>query len=280
MRVIKKINNNVAICLDGNGKELVAFGKGIGFPQVPYEITDLGKVDRTFYNISRNYLALVSEIPEDIIVFTARLLDVVRNELPYELNPNLVLTLSDHIAFCIERTRKSIYIHMPLVYEMSQTYSTEVRLGKFILGEIEKKFKLRLNPREATGIAMSFVNARMDAKSGRTEEVNQKLYDEILEGAAIIIEREFDFQINRNSFNYARFATHLQYLFERLRNHKMIDSKNSSMYQSIRMEYPEIDACIEKIDVYFKQKLNSTLSEEEKLYLILHVNRVCAKEGL
>jgi transcriptional antiterminator len=32
MKVIKKININVALCVDNNKKELIAFGKGIGFP--------------------------------------------------------------------------------------------------------------------------------------------------------------------------------------------------------------------------------------------------------
>ena len=31
MKVIKKINNNVAIGLDGNNREVVIFGRGIGF---------------------------------------------------------------------------------------------------------------------------------------------------------------------------------------------------------------------------------------------------------
>ena len=35
MKVIKKINNNVALCLDGNQRELIAFGKGIGFKPIP-----------------------------------------------------------------------------------------------------------------------------------------------------------------------------------------------------------------------------------------------------
>lgn len=47
MTVIKKINNNVAICRDGSQRELAAFGKGIGFPPTPYELTDLSKIDRT-----------------------------------------------------------------------------------------------------------------------------------------------------------------------------------------------------------------------------------------
>ncbi len=33
MKVIKKINNNVALCVDNHKKELIAFGKGIGFPR-------------------------------------------------------------------------------------------------------------------------------------------------------------------------------------------------------------------------------------------------------
>ena len=40
MKVIKKINNNVALCLDGNQRELIAFGKGIGFKPIPYELTN------------------------------------------------------------------------------------------------------------------------------------------------------------------------------------------------------------------------------------------------
>lgn len=64
MIVTKKINNNAAICLDGNQHELVAFGKGIGFPKMPYELSDLSKVDRTFYNISSQYLPMLNDIPE------------------------------------------------------------------------------------------------------------------------------------------------------------------------------------------------------------------------
>lgn len=38
MKVIKNINNNVSLCLDSKGNEIVAFGKGLGFIKPPYEI--------------------------------------------------------------------------------------------------------------------------------------------------------------------------------------------------------------------------------------------------
>ena len=54
MKVIKNINNNVAICVDDNGHEVVAMGKGIGFSKPPYEV-DLSKIDRTYYSLDSNY---------------------------------------------------------------------------------------------------------------------------------------------------------------------------------------------------------------------------------
>ena len=50
MRVIRNINNNVALCLDGNGNEVVAFGKGIGFKKPPYDI-ELNQIQRTYWEL-------------------------------------------------------------------------------------------------------------------------------------------------------------------------------------------------------------------------------------
>ena len=56
MKVIKKINNNVALCVDNNKKELIAFGKGIGFPDMPYEIKDLSAISMTFYRMDQSFI--------------------------------------------------------------------------------------------------------------------------------------------------------------------------------------------------------------------------------
>lgn len=33
MKIIRQINNNAALALDGNGKELVVLGRGVGSPK-------------------------------------------------------------------------------------------------------------------------------------------------------------------------------------------------------------------------------------------------------
>ena len=281
MQVIKKINNNVAICRDGKQRELIAFGKGIGFPVLPYELTDMSRVDRTFYNISSQYLKLINDLPENVIEFTAKQLDVIRNQLPYELNPNLVFTMADHIAFCLERARKNIFIQMPSVYDLEQTYPQEVNIARKMVNEIERTFKINLPHSEVQGIALNLVNAKILPKAtveSRKEARLQEQFDEVMEKTTCIIEKEMGIQIDRKGFNYARFATHIQYLLRRLYENHSIDSDNLQMYQSLREEFPRVSACVDKIDEYYREDWGVELAEEEKLYMILHVNRVCTKE--
>lgn len=106
MRVTKKINNNVAICQDGNGQELIALRKGIGFPKTPYELTDLSKIDMTFYRVSPQTITLLQEIPSDVINVSTKIVELAQQKLQNNLSPNIVFSLADHINFAIERAKK------------------------------------------------------------------------------------------------------------------------------------------------------------------------------
>lgn len=279
MQVIKKLNNNFAICLDNEGKELIAYGKGIGFPKVPYELTDLNQIDRTFYDIDHKYLDLLPELPEKVVDFTAKLVDIAHNELQYELNPNLVMTLADHIHFCIQRARKKIVVQMPLICEIEQSFPREAKIGKYAVRQMERRFAVQLNENEASGIAMSFVNARNSAEQKGDTSI-QKWFQEALEDTISIVEDTVGILIERDSFNFARYSSHLMYLLKRIDSNQTLDTDNGIMYQSIREEFPEIAECIDKIEEYFEKRFDIQLSEEEKMYLMLHINRICVREGL
>lgn len=280
MRVMKKINNNVALCVDGNGQEIVAFGRGIGFPPMPYDVA-LGKIERTFYRIDAKYLPLLHELPEQVLQFTAAIVDKASMELQYELNPNLVITLSDHISFCLQRARQGIFIQMPLVYELEQNYPLEVELGKYTVRELEKTFQVHLHKNEASGIAMSFVNARNTAKEDADVSGEESPeYEKILDDTIKIVERKLQIKIDRDSFNFARYTSHLMYLLKRVYRKEEIVSENADLYEEISGEFPEISDCIEEFDAYFRERWKHSLSKEEKLYLIMHVNRITVREGL
>lgn len=68
MKITKKINNNVALAQDAKGRELIVFGKGVGFPATPYELTDLSRVQRTFYDVDEKYFDLLRDVPQEVFL--------------------------------------------------------------------------------------------------------------------------------------------------------------------------------------------------------------------
>lgn len=276
MRAIRKLNNNAVVCLDSSGREMIALGRGLGFGTIPREIS-LVEVERTFYNIDENDQNLVQGLPTEVVAFTAKFLDIAANELPYALRPNATLLLADHIVFAIKRTREKMRVRMPLAYDVQQIYPIEYGLGEYAVNRIRRDLKVYLPDDEATGIALNLVNAKADSKQNLDESVTSE-FAEMLEDITEIVESEFHIVVDRNSFSFTRYATHLQYLFQRIHQSKTIDSENIRLYKDLHKEFPEISVCVDKIAAHIEKAWACKISEEEKLYLILHVNRIRAKE--
>ena len=274
MKVIKKINNNVVICLDHNNRELVAFGRGIGFPAAPYELDDLSKIDRTYYGVNSSYMGLVNEIPEEVFEVAAKIVDMAVNYIDCELSSNLVFTLADHINFAIERNQRNMNLRNPFLYDILYFYEKEIDIGNLAVKMIRRYLKVSLPEEEAGNIALHFINA--EALSEKENEFN--VSDTIVEEVTYLIEKELNIRIKREDFNYSRFVSHLQYLMKRKDAVSSISSDNIKLYMEMKEEFPVIYQCVLKIRDYMAGKLDWELSEEELLYLILHVNRLYARE--
>ncbi|WP_320967756.1 PRD domain-containing protein [Hungatella hathewayi] len=274
MKVIKKINNNVVICLDHNNRELVAFGRGIGFPAAPYELDDLSKIDRTYYGVNSSYMGLVNEIPEEVFEVAAKIVDMAVNYIDCELSSNLVFTLADHINFAIERNQRNMNLRNPFLYDIRYFYEKEIDIGNLAVKMIRRYLKVSLPEEEAGNIALHFINA--EALSEKENEFN--VSDTIVEEVTYLIEKELNIRIKREDFNYSRFVSHLQYLMKRKDAVSSISSDNIKLYMEMKEEFPVIYQCVLKIRDYMAGKLDWELSEEELLYLILHVNRLYARE--
>ncbi len=264
--------------MDSTGREIIAIGKGLGFGQLPREIT-LSEIERTFYNIDLIGQNVMRDLPIEIVMFTAKILDIAANELPYELSPNAALLMADHISFAIERTKKRLRVKMPLSYDVRQMYPVEYKIGQYTVAKIRKEFHISLEREEIAGIAMNLVNAKV-APDAETEQGEVEQFEMMLEDITEIVETDFHIIINRESFQFSRYATHLHYLFQRIHDCKAIDSDNLQIYRGLREEFSAISDCVDHISQHIEQKWHTALSEEEKLYLILHINRICVKEGL
>lgn len=276
MQVVKKINNNAAVCIDSDGKELVAFGKGIGFPKTPYELTDLSLIERTFYGIDKGNLALLEQIDKQYFDAAARIVDFGSARIEAVLNPNIVFTLADHIAFAVDRTKKGMYVKMPHIGALQARYPAETEIAHQARIYLNKQFGVRLTQDEEASIAMHFINAESYVRNEENDEVDMI---QVTDDITAIIENFFGIAINRKGFNYSRFVTHLEYLISRKEFHAEVSSENEKMFEAVRNENSKAYACSVKIAEYVKKSMQWELSNEELLYLMLHINRLTSRES-
>ena len=71
MKLLRKINNNAAVAQDNRGREMVVLGRGVGFHPMPYELTDLSVVYRTFYDVDPQYYEMLASLPEEALLAAA-----------------------------------------------------------------------------------------------------------------------------------------------------------------------------------------------------------------
>ena len=272
MKIKKNINNNVSLCIDNKGRELIAFGKGIGFIKPPYEVP-LDKIERTFYNIKETDLDLIASISTDVLEAAINITDSVERNLNITLMPSAALALADHIEFAIQRKRQHIVLELPVQEDIRQLYPDEVKEAYKALDIIKEYTGVRLRKDEAITIALHFISNRIEKTFDTDVNINK-----ILKKITDIIEQTFTLRIDKESFDYSRFITHVNYLMKRVVKGAQSDSDNKEMFESMKKQYPLSYECVREINMVFLEELDRSLNDEELLYLMIHINRSCSRE--
>lgn len=272
MKVIRNINNNVSLCIDSKGKEVVVFGKGLGFCKAPCEI-ELNRIERTFYNLDNQYIDMLNDISSTSIKLADKVIHFVIDKLSCELNANLLFSLADHIDFAIERYKKNVNVQLPIINDIEHLYEVEMEAGRYALDLIRLELEIDLPDEEAACIALNIINSEYNQIKN-----DSTINEQVIKDITSMIEKCFDIVINRKSFSYSRFVTHMYYLFKRDSDNKQINSENVKLYQTLEQVYPDTFGCVRKISDYLNETKKWELSDEECLYLILHVNRLCEKK--
>lgn len=275
MKVVKRINNNAVMCIDSKGRSVVAFGKGIAFA-IDKETGDLklSAIERTFYNVDEHYLALLEELNPPVLALSADIIEAADFELPYELSPNAVLALADHITFAIQRAKKGIDIRMPLAYDVAQMYSAEYRLGGYAVEQISRKLMVDLPKSEAVGIAMALLNASLTPANEDDTVAQAEKDNEIVDRITRIIEDEYGIEVDRKGFEFARFATHIHYLLGRIRKGEPMSTDGSELYGVVRSQSKIGAACLDSTVDLIRAEFDEEITDSEKLYVLMHIMRI------
>ena len=271
MKAIKKLNNKVAYCVDASGKDVIALGKGLGFGSFPRELS-LVEIERTFYNIDPRVAEAISNIDDEIFRVSVEIIDYANSLIDSPLSPTITFTMADHINFTIQRYNDGNKIRLPIAYDIQYLFENEYKVGLYALKLINQRLHIYLPKEEASYIALHIVNSKMRD----TTDFND---DELIEKITSIIEQQLVVNLNKDDFSYSRFVTHMHYLLKRVRDKELMVEKNSEMYKSLSDQYPEVNKCVESITDYLQKKTSVLLTSEEKMYLLLHINRLYDREN-
>ena len=277
MKVIKNINNNTCICLDSNNREIVAFGNGIGFKKPPYEV-DISKVQRTFYDVESDFVQMLHLIPDEIFDMSMKIVDYAQMKLENLTSANIVFTLADHINFALKRYEENMKMPMPISYDIQHLYEKEYQIGKYAIQLINEYKSVHLSKEEVTGIALHLINAQAIDKDRNEKTSEYEGNERILEDITSIIEKTFEINIEKESFNYSRFVSHIQYLLKRGKRGESINSDNQAMFAELVQMFPKCYECAKEINQYLWKRCHYIFHDEELLYLMLHINRLCSRE--
>lgn len=279
MKIIKKINNNVAIRIDGNGNEVVVFGRGVGFERTPYELTDFSKVEQTFYNVDRRFYDLFQDLDEKVLLLVSRLVEKIQMSSSQKWNPNLTIILADHIQFALERYHSGMRIEMPYLDEMEESEPKIHSYAFWIVKNVNHHFQVRLPKGEISCIAMHLLNAQLGAPKQEQESHEEKRIRIFRQVVAIILEH-FETKLPGKDSSYFRFRQHINYFVKRKENNEEFSGQNEELFEMMSKQYPDVYACVLKINDYLYHEYQSNCSMDELLYLMIHINRLIHQNKL
>ena len=269
----KVINNNIISAYEKSGAEVIVMGRGIGFKKKQGEMVPADQISKIFRIKSRTlteqFKELLANIPLERVRISDEIISHAKDHLKLKLNQSIYVTLTDHINFAIERVSQGIEPQNALLWEIKRFYPQEFQLGIYALELIQDRLDILLPEDEAGFIALHFVNAEYG-----TDIRDAVKFPNQMQAIVDIVERDLGILLDESSLHYERFMTHIKFLIQRIYRKELLSSEDRELSLLMQRKYPREYQCSVKVAEYIMQATGSRLSEEEIMYLSVHIRRV------
>lgn len=277
MIVIKRVlNNNAVVATDEQNQTLVALGSGIAFHQKAGRAILENKIEKSFYPKNEDAANSISEtlaqVDPKYIELSDRIISEAVISSGKKLSDDIYVSLPDHLQFAVERLKKGMLIQNKLTVETMQTYPDEFQLGKHTLSYLAQETGLTFPDDEATNIAMHLITAEEGDVLENTEETIT-LINQFLKVISAMLKKEF----NLNSVSYYRLVTHLKFFVQRIKKRQHQEfPPDKTLYDLIIRDYHAEYLIAQRIAGIVMKKFNYRVSDDEILFLTIHIHRVNA----
>ncbi|WP_426456788.1 BglG family transcription antiterminator LicT [Staphylococcus cohnii] len=272
MKITKILNNNVVLSKI-NGNERIVMGNGLAFGKKNGQQLERDKIEKVFRLTSQDQermLTLLDEINQDVLLVSEQIIKEANKLYDSPISESIYIALTDHINYAIERTHEGFDIKNPLLYEIRTLYPKEYDVARHGLHKINQYFNVTLPKDEIGFIAMHIVNASLDENIANIYEITK-----ITKSIVDIVRYHFNLSINEDELNYSRFMTHLKFFSQRLINQQSLSEvTDENLLDVLRQKYAKSDVCVDKIADFLFKHYSHKISNDERVYLILHIARL------
>lgn len=281
MVISKVLNNNVVIALKDDGTELVLMGTGLGFQKKVGNHIDDEKIQKTFELKgdldSLRVEEMLSEIPEDIIEMSYRILKKSKEKLNKEMNETAFLSFADHLHTAIQRSEKNIQLKNFLLWDIKRFFPKELAIAQEGIRWVNEEMNTNLSEYEAGFLTLHIVNAEIDNSSEDAIKLTQ-LIEEILTTIKYTLKINFVEQ----DIYFQRFITHLRFFSERVirasnGEHEEDNRVESELFELITTKYKEAYIATKKVVELLANRWNYEVSPDEQVYITIHLARIMDK---
>ena len=104
-----------------------------------------------------------------------------------------------------------------------------------------------------------------------------KVMQEILN----IVKYNLRITFDEESVYFYRFVTHIKFFAQRLITGRTFDDENDdNLLEIIKVKYQDSYKCVNKISEFIYKKYDYVISNEDKVYLTIHIARILNKQRL
>lgn len=272
MIITKIFNNNAIIAKDSTRDEFVVMGRGIAYKKSAGEEVEEHLIEKVFVlkqkDVSEKFKLLLEDVPTEYVSLCYDIIEYGKSILEVQLSDYVYISLTDHMNNVLKMFDEGLENTNPLIWEIKKFYSKEFRVGLKALEFIEDETGKRLSEDEAGNIALHLINAQVNSSYNKVEDVAQQTQK--IQDILNIIRYSYNTTLDEHSISYARFITHLRFFFQRLNKKEKIELEDDFLWRQVKAKYKKAHGCMLKIEKY----LNTVLSDEEKLYITIHIQRV------
>ncbi|QNR66205.1 PRD domain-containing protein [Paenibacillus peoriae] len=277
MIITKIFNNNAIIAKDQKRDEFVVMGRGIAFKKSAGEQVEEHLIEKVFVlkhkDASEKFKLLLEDVPSEYVSLCYDIIEYGKSILEAQLSDYIYVSLTDHMNNAFKMFDEGFKNANPLIWEIKKFYPKEFAVGLKALEFIEDETGKRLSEDEAGNIALHLINAQVNSSYNKVADVaqqTQKIHD-ILN----IIKYSYNTTIDEHSISYERFITHLRFFFQRLNKKEKVELEDDFLWRQVKAKYKKAYGCMLKIEKY----LDMVLSDEEKLYITIHIQRVTQRQN-